>query len=268
MKVRVFAISSLILAVSACGSDRRTQTFADADVPPCGVTAIGNHPFDVEASGVDCKAGAGVVRRWRSLRHVPQGWRCAELRCWSGETFETSASSVVLRRHVTGLPAAISLDGVAGVIPGMRSLVVEKRWRVVLSLEQLGSGCAAALVPNPMLSYPMQAFALFDHGRFAAVFFSSGARTAEGIQPLSTLRELRRAYGARLKERPPTFARRNGRRRAGPLSSRPAAARYYYVSRSSEPRWQLQFEVTRGVVTQIGFGGSGLSFVAGCPDQS
>lgn len=199
-------------------------------------------------------------------REVPPGWRCAGLRCWRGDAFATSTVVIVARSHTDGLPAAVSLDGLASVTPGMPASLVESRWRVPIVLERFASGCATADASSRLLlarGSGMQGFALFDHRIFAAVFFGQGARTDAGIAIYSTLADLRRAYGGRLRIRPPGYTRR------GLRSTRPAGAQYYYVARGVRPRWQVQFEAIGGEVTQIAFGrGRGLRFVAGCARPS
>lgn len=258
--------ASALLAAGCGGRTGTTQTFADTNVPPCGVLAIAHRVFDVSATGVRCRPAAVLLRTWVNVRKVPRAWHCSGLRCWRGDAFETSMVVIAARSHTDGLPAAVSLDGLAGVTPGMPASLVESRWRVPIVLEQVASGCATAHVPSRLLlalGSGMQGFALFDHRIFTAVFFGQGARTDAGIAIYSTLADLRRAYGGRLRLRPPGYTRR------GLRGTRPADAQYYYVARTVRPRWQVQFELIRGEVTQIAFGrGRALRFVTGCARPS
>jgi hypothetical protein len=268
MPLRETVATLAAIGVLAAGCGGRTvamQTFAENDVPPpCGVVAIAHRAFDVSATGVRCEPATVLMRTWVNLRKVPRGWHCGRLRCWRDDVLETSTVVVVARSHRDGLPAPVSVDALAGVTPGMPASLVESRWRVPIVLERFASGCATADVPSRvLLGSGMQGFALFDRRIFAAAFFWQGAQTDAGIGIYSRVGDLRRAYGDRLRLRPPGSTRR------GLRTTRPAGARYYYVARGVRQRWQVQFEVVGGEVTQIAFGrGPALRFVAGCPRPS
>lgn len=148
---------------------------------------------------------------------------------------------------LAALPAPVTLEGVAGVRPGLPVAAVEERWGVGLDLlSNFGPSCEPAEVTGG----GMEGFALFAHGRFASVQFYRGARTARGVRIGSTLRQLRRAYGAALISRSNEYT---------------PGARDYFVRRSRAPHWLLRFDVSPGRrVTSIGFGNDYVGNVEGC----
>ena len=96
----------------------------------------------------------------------------------------------------------------------------------------------------------MEGYALFERGRFGAVFFRRGARTPRGIRIGLTLSALRRAYPGRLTSRPHAYE---------------PGGRYYFLTRRSKPHWQIRFDVSSGRrVTQISFGNAAVRYVEGC----
>jgi len=148
------------------------------------------------------------------------------------------------------LPARITLDGIAGVVPGMTPDEVERRWGVLLLLpDNVHSlGCRRAEIE----AGAMRGHALFAEDRLSAAIFNRGAVTDKGIRIGSTLAALRRAYGARLTSRPAQGA---------------SGGREYFVARRAAPRWELRFDVSRaGRVAQIGFGAAALRGPNGCLD--
>ena len=168
------------------------------------------------------------------------------------------AKPTVLAAAVTALallPAAsahpsftrVTLDGVAGVRPGMSERAVEARWGVSLRLQGTrGSPCAAAR----LVARGVDGYAIFLRGRFDSVYFRRGASTPSGIRIGSTLAELRRAYGRRLTSRLDAYVR---------------GARNYFLRRVQRPRWELRFDVSpRRCVTQIAFGGESVRYTEGC----
>jgi hypothetical protein len=148
------------------------------------------------------------------------------------------------------LPARITLDGVAGVVPGQSPEEVERRWGVPVQLpDNIHSlGCERAYVD----AGSMRGYALFENGRLGAVFFDRGAVTDKGIRIGSTVGQLRRAYGSRLTSRTKRY---------------PAGARDYFVRRARTPHWELRFDVSpAGRVTQIGFGAAPVRYTNGCSE--
>ncbi len=124
---------------------------------------------------------------------------------------------------------------------------VDARWGVKLRLDRsLGSGCATASVRRGGMS----GYALFENGRFGAVWFRKGAVTPAGIRIGSTVGALRKAYGFRLGSR---------------LNKYTPGARDYFLRSPSRPRWELRFDVSpRGRVTEIAFGSRAVRYVEGC----
>lgn len=96
----------------------------------------------------------------------------------------------------------------------------------------------------------MVGYALFERGRFGAVFFNRGARTPSGIKIGSSLTALRCVYRGRLTSRPHAYE---------------PGGRYYFLTRRSRPHWQIRFDVSaRNRVTQISFGNAAVRYVEGC----
>jgi hypothetical protein len=135
-------------------------------------------------------------------------------------------------------PVRLTLDGVAGVRPGMSVAAVAARWGVHLRPDYSASpDCGPAEIRRLA---GIEGYAVFmPRGRFGAVFLRRGAVTGRGIRIGSTLAEVRRTYRS--------------------LTSRPnryfPGARYYFVRRSTEPHWELRIDVaTNRRVTRIVFG--------------
>jgi len=148
---------------------------------------------------------------------------------------------------LAALPARITLNGIAGVRPGMTVSQVKARWRTPVRLEdEFGSQCSATAVK----ARATEGYAIFLNRRFGAVFLRKGATTDTGITIGSRLKDLRRAYGARLTSRPNKYT---------------PGARDFFVRRATRPRWELRFDVSaKGRVTTIGFGNSAVRLVEGC----
>jgi hypothetical protein len=144
-------------------------------------------------------------------------------------------------------PARVTLDGVGGVFPGLRVDQVERRWRISLRYDSAaGSTCRTASVRRGTLD----GYALFENGRFGAVFFRRGAATGRGIRIGSSRDELRRAYRGLLRSRPNAYT---------------PGARDYFVRRARSPRWEMRFDVSpRGRVTMLAFGAKQVRYVEGC----
>jgi hypothetical protein len=99
----------------------------------------------------------------------------------------------------------------------------------------------------PFTIGPSHGRALFVGGKLGAVFFDRGARTKQGIGIGSTLATLQSFYGRKLQSE--------------------HGSHFYFLTRRTEPRWQIRFD-TNGAnrVVQIGFGESAsVHVVAGCP---
>jgi hypothetical protein len=154
---------------------------------------------------------------------------------------------VVAAGHTTGLPAPVTLEGIAGARPGMTAAAVSRAWKTPVRLgERIRPGCQT----SPVSRGGMVGYALFERGRFGAVFFNRGARTPSGIKIGSSLSALRRVYRGRLTSRPHAYEPRG---------------RYYFLTRRSRPHWQIRFDVSAGGrVTQISFGNAAVRYVEGC----
>ena len=145
------------------------------------------------------------------------------------------------------LPARVTLDGVAGVTPGMPPDVVARRWGVRLRLDTtFGFRCQIAEVNAARMS----GYALFERRRFGSVFFDRGAVTARGIRVGSTRSDLTAAYRGRLTRRRNAYN---------------PGAYDYFVRRVRAPRWELRFDVSaRGRVERISFGNHTVRYTEGC----
>ena len=145
-------------------------------------------------------------------------------------------------------PALVTLDGVAGVQPGMSVAAVSARWDMRLRPNyEVRPTCGQALIEQPGL----EGYAIFmPRGRFGAVFLSKGAVTGRGIRIGSTLAQLKRAY-PKLTSRPDRYMH---------------GSRNYFLRRVRAPHWELRFDVSPGKrVTQIVFGtGTSVRLDEGC----
>ena len=149
-----------------------------------------------------------------------------------------------------GLPAPVTLNGVAGVTPGMSPGQVEARWTVPVQLSPPigapGSTCQTALIRAGTI----RGYALFESRRFGAVFFDRGARTPRGIRIGSSEAALRRAYAGQLVRRSHAYVH---------------GGHYYYLRRRRAPHWRIRFDTNgRGRVTQIAFGARAVAYIEGC----
>jgi hypothetical protein len=134
-------------------------------------------------------------------------------------------------------PVRVTLDGVAGVRPGMSVAAVSARWGVRLRPDYSARpGCG----PADIRTSGIRGYAVFmPRGRFGAVFLDRGAVTGRGIRIGSTLAELRGGYRS-LTSRPNRFV---------------PGGRYYFVRRTAAPHWELRIDVSpAGRVTRIVFG--------------
>lgn len=148
----------------------------------------------------------------------------------------------------SALPAPVTLDGVGGVVPGMTAEQVARRWgtRVEPGVEEISPGCRTANVRKNAV----RGYALFERGRFAAVWFERGVRTPSGIGIGSTRATLVRAYGSRL---------------AWKRHAYEPGGWYAFLTRRMSPRWRIRFDVSRfGRVSRIGFGARAVAYVEGC----
>jgi hypothetical protein len=134
-------------------------------------------------------------------------------------------------------PARLTLDGVAGVRPGMSVAAVSAAWGLRLRpTYEVRPSCGQAFIDERGL----EGYAIFSpRGRFGALFLRKGAVTGRGLRVGSTLAELQRAY-ARLTSRADRYVH---------------GGRNYFLRRVRAPHWQLRFDVGPGRrVTQIAFG--------------
>ena len=148
----------------------------------------------------------------------------------------------------SALPAPVTLDGVGGVVPGMTPAQVARRWgtRVEPGAEEISPGCRTANVRKNAV----RGYALFERGRFAAVWFERGVSTPSGIQIGSTRAALVRAYGSRL---------------AWKRHAYEPGGWYAFLTRRMSPRWRIRFDVSRfRKVSRIGFGARAVAYVEGC----
>jgi hypothetical protein len=151
---------------------------------------------------------------------------------------------------IAALPAPVTLDGVGGVRPGMTPRAVAARWGVPLRLQGGAGGPGSTCRTARFRKGTLRGYALFEAGRFGAVFFDRGARTPSGITIGSTETALRRTYGDRLLARPHQYVR---------------GGHYYFLRRRQSPRWRIRFDTNgAGRVTQIAFGARAVAYVEGC----
>jgi hypothetical protein len=145
-------------------------------------------------------------------------------------------------------PVVVTLDGAAGVRPGMSVAAVSSRWDLRLRPNyEVRPTCGQALIEQPAL----EGYAIFmPRGRFGAVFLSKGAVTGKGIRIGSTLAQLKRTY-PNLTSRPDRYIH---------------GGRQYFLRRVRAPHWELRIDVSPGKrVTQIVFGtGAAVRLDEGC----
>jgi hypothetical protein len=136
-----------------------------------------------------------------------------------------------------GSPARLTLDGVAGVRPGMSVAAVSARWGIHLRPDyEVRASCGLARIERP--GTVGQAI-FMPRGSFGAVFFRKGAVTGRGIGIGSTLAQVLRAY--------PIVTSRPDRYIHG--------GRNYFIRRARAPHWEIRVDVSpRRRVTQIAFG--------------
>jgi hypothetical protein len=141
----------------------------------------------------------------------------------------------------------VTLDGIGGVVPGMTPEQVARRWGTVIRLsEEIRPGCRTADVRRG----GVRGYALFERGRFGAVWFRRGISTPSGIRIGSTRAALVRAYGPRLLWRRHTYEH---------------GGWYVFLTRRSRPQWRVRFDLSRhGRVFQIGFGSRAVTYDEGC----
>jgi hypothetical protein len=141
-------------------------------------------------------------------------------------------------------PMLVTLNGVAGVRPGMQVAEVNRRWGT--HIRPIGTVyCRSALFTREQT----KGVAYFDSRGFGAVSFSAGARTSAGIGTGSSQQQLRKAY-AGLRREPDKYV--------------PGASNYF-LDRKTAPHWSLRFDVSpRHRVTQLWFGNEMTQLVEGC----
>jgi hypothetical protein len=147
----------------------------------------------------------------------------------------------------SSLPAPVTLEGVGGVTPGLTPAQVASRWGVRIDTgRDITPGCRTARISKGAV----HGYALFENGRLGAVFFDRGVRTPSGIRIGSTVAQVTRAYGSRLRIEPHAYVR---------------GGHYYFLRRRQRPHWQIRFDSNgAGRITQIAFGGKAARYIEGC----
>jgi len=146
-----------------------------------------------------------------------------------------------------GFPARMALSGIGGVAPGMSVAQVQRAWGI--PVVPTGTGhCRIARITTG----GVRGHALFLDGRLGAVFFTAGVKSDRGIGIGSTLPDIRAAYGNSTLDWP------------APNSA--TEIHIYTKARYLGDKRALRFDIDpgkSGLVTQIGLGGSALSFTTG-----
>jgi len=123
---------------------------------------------------------------------------------------------------------------------------VSTRWGIAVEpREEVTEGCATASIDTGGL----EEYALFVEGRFGAVFLVRGVRTPAGIHVGSSVADLRRAYGARLRSEPHFYV--------------PGGHYFSLVQRSPARRIRFDSDAA-GRITQVAFGGNAARYIEGC----
>jgi hypothetical protein len=152
--------------------------------------------------------------------------------------------ALLIATILAALPAPVTLHGVGGVTPGMTPAQVSAAWGVRIRLNTSpGSTCAVAAIKKGKL----QGYAIFEKQRFGAVFLFKGpVVTDTGIRLGSTLAQVRKVYGARVKILPDKYTPR---------------AKNVFVG----GKWKLRFDVNaKGRVAVIAFGAVPVTYVEAC----
>jgi hypothetical protein len=136
-----------------------------------------------------------------------------------------------------GSPVRVTLDGVAGVRPGMSVAAVSARWGIRLRPDyEVRRTCGLARIER---SGTVGHVIFMPRGRFGAVFLRTDAVTGRRIEIGSNLAQVLHAY-PRVTSRPDRYMH---------------GSRNYFVRRARAPHWELRFDVGPNKrVTQIAFG--------------
>ena len=133
------------------------------------------------------------------------------------------------------LPAPITLRGVAGVVPRMTSKQVEQRWLLPMQvITELGNPIPLSigqysLSQSAICAGSMRGAAHFLDDSLIELRFFEGATTDKGVGIGTSMRQLRRAYGQRL--RPVNYSLYGGTRG------------FRVVARTPAPRIAIAFEM-------------------------
>jgi hypothetical protein len=137
--------------------------------------------------------------------------------------------------------AAVTLDGVGGVVPGMTVAQIEQQWGT--TLQPVGRTCGFV----PFAVGDVRGRALFSGGKLGALFFDQGATTLSGIGIGTKLSVLVKRFGTKLKTEP--------------------GSQFLFLVRHDKPHWQIRFDLdlVTNTVERIGFGENWYVHVlAGC----
>jgi hypothetical protein len=157
-----------------------------------------------------------------------------------------AAAIAATRAAATPRPWRVDFAGVRGVRLGMTVAEVARRWQVRFSFS---TGSAPGCKIGSFRRSGVVGGALFQDGRFDAVWFERGVTTGAGVTIGSRVGDLRRVYGRRL------FRARNLYDPKRPL---------YYVRGGRPRRWLEFFPRRDGKIKTIGFGDRFVFVQEGC----
>jgi hypothetical protein len=121
-----------------------------------------------------------------------------------------------------GRPTIVTLDGVAGVVPGMSPAQVSPVWVIPVSPGPAvaSPACQEAVIRDGAV----HGYALFEQGHLGAAWFDRGVRTPSGITVGSTVTQLVRAYSDRMRAEPHAYE---------------PGGQYFFLTRQQSPHWKI-----------------------------